>query len=108
MTTVQFKKNASAAVVSFSAVSILPDYVKDTFAYTDSLYNRGEIIAASWKKWGIRLGFVSEADMDYLNELKKESAPQMILDATTYEIQIERVTPRRTGSFISVINKVSE
>ena len=109
MTTIQFKKSSGAAANSFSAVRIEPDfYVPDPTLYDDINRVLRMTIDASYKQWNIRLGLLTEAQMDYLLELKKEDAPQFIHATVTYDVRLLDIKPRRWGGRITVINTAKE
>jgi len=108
MTTVTFKTSSGGTNTNFNAVNIIPTYDTDheIFAAVDG--TRTKKVINKWKVWTIFLSILSETEMDYLEGLAAEEAPQMILSSTTYDITVEdlKATPR--GGSIVVKNRDAE
>ena len=109
MTDLQFKKTSGSTAEDFQAFFIETDYFVDEEAKFKDINNilRREI-SLVYKRWNIRFNYLTEAKMDYLLELKKEAAPQMILNSVTYNIRVEEVKARPLSGSITVINTVKE
>src|SRR3990172_1139427 len=103
MIIVGFKKSSSDPQQDVSAIYAAPLSEKEMTRFTDINYNRRSIKRASWLAWEIRFGALTEAQMDYLVELDKQEAPQMILNSLTYNIEIDQLRIRPVGGSITVI-----
>ena len=108
MTTVEFKKTSSAATQSFDVLYAPLAYETDEIKYTDMNMVRRRSIRSTYKKWDVYFGLLSESDMIYLDELAIETAPQMILDATTYDVEILDTNVKHKGGNIEVIKREPE
>jgi len=109
MTDLRFKKTSIATPEDFEAVYLEQDYYVDEETKYKDINNvlRSEIDLV-YKKWIIKFSYLTTAKMDYLLELKKEPAPQLVLNAVTYTVRIDSVKPRAIGGSITVINTVKE
>jgi hypothetical protein len=108
MITVQFKKTSGSAAQSFSALYAPLAYETDEIKYTDMNMDRHRSIRSTYKKWDVYFGLLSDADMIYLDELAIEPAPQMILDATTYDVEILDTNIKHKGGNIEIIKREPE
>ena len=108
MTTIQFKKTSSAAAQTFNVLYDPVSYDTDEIKYTDMNMKRHRSIRSKYKKWDVYFGLLSESDMIYLDELAIEPAPQMILDAVTYDVEILDVNVKHKGGDIEVIKREPE
>ena len=98
--TISLKKTSVAATTNFLAVSVSTFYETEKEDYTNINDVRARIIKAVWKKFEVRFAVLSEAQMDYLEEITTEAAPQFIYNSTTYDILVERVNARNRGGSI--------
>ena len=108
MTTVQFKKTSGSGAESYSAVRVHISYVEDGKTHTAIDGTRTKIVRDTWKKWSIAFSILSESQMDYLEELKIEEAPQAIISSTTYDVTIESLSAKPKGGSIVVLNRDAE
>lgn len=109
MNSLQFKKTSASTAEDFQAVFVETDYKVDAEqVYKDINAVQRRLIGDVFKKWTIKFSHLTDAKMDYLLELKKETAPQLILNSVTYTVIIESVKPRPVGGSIVVINTVKE
>ena len=107
--TVGFKKDSGAAQEDIEATEViaLPNEVDDE-EYTQVDFTRKRLINAEWKRWQVNFAFLTEAQMDYLNELLSETEPQFIYDSTTYDVLVQDSRIQQTGGSIVLINTVKE
>jgi hypothetical protein len=104
MITIGFKKTSASANNIFQAIYANIFYPKQEVRFSDLNYVRRKKIEAWWQAWDIRLGKLTEAQMDFLEELAKEEAPQMILYGYTYDIDVDEIQIRYIGSKLIIIN----
>jgi hypothetical protein len=108
MTTIGFKKSSGDDTRNFNAVYIAPFYPRDEERFVDANYARRKTIRAAWHAWEIRFGKLTLIQLQFLEELVREEAPQMILDSTTYDIDLDSVKTNFKGTKIVVINTEPE
>ena len=108
MTTVGFKKTSIATPYYIQAVRIHIDYENEEKEFVTIDKTRIKKVYAAYKRWEIVFGLLAEADMDYLEELTIEEAPQMILSSVTYDITTKDASIRPKGTTIVVLNRDPE
>jgi len=108
METVQFKKNSGAGAESFSAVSVSPELITEDDKWSDLSGQRQRTVFFTYKRWEIMFSLLSVAQMDYLQELQAEEAPQMVYASVTYDVEIEKVNAKYKGGTITLINRDPE
>jgi hypothetical protein len=108
MDTVQFKKDSGAATNTFDAVFVEVSYLTEEERYTKVDFTRVREVIATWKVWSIRFGLLTEAQIDYLNELAVEAVPQMIYATVTYNIEIDKMSVKFKGGTARVIKTAKE
>lgn len=105
MTSIGFKLSSGDSQVDINAMIAEPDFENDDLRFTDINRVKRRRIYAQYKVWNIVFGLLSETEMDYLNELKVQEAPQMILDSITYNIDVISAQIRFKGAKM-IVSKV--
>ena len=108
METIQFKYSSGGSAVTFNAVYVRPDFMEDSEEFDDVNYTKRKTQNAKWQVWDIRFGLLSITQQDWLNELKVQTAPQMIYESTTYDIQILEKQIRQIGASMKCVKTTKE
>ena len=104
METVQLRHDSGDGWTSLSAVQVVPDYDVDATLYSDINDTLRKIIDVSHKVWHITFPRLTETQQDFLIDMKKEAAPQMLYSTVTYNIRIKSITARHIGAKLTVAN----
>ena len=108
MTTVEFKKTSGSGAQSFDAIRVHISYPEDAETHTAIDGTRSKMVRDTWKKWSIFLGLLSEAQMDYLEEMKIEEEPQAIIATVTHDVTVEALSAKPKGGSIVVMKRSAE
>ncbi|MEE9572145.1 MAG: hypothetical protein V3W20_03780 [Candidatus Neomarinimicrobiota bacterium] len=108
MEVVQLKKTSGSVTEDFNALYIIPYRIEDYEKYTDVNFVRRKLQNAYWLAFEIRFALLTAAKMDYLNEIRIETAPQAIIDSTTYNIDILELNVRPTGGLMKIAKTSAE
>ena len=109
MDSVYFKTASGGSVNTYSAAFIRIYYTNDETTYTQVGGTQGKEIHGSYMGWQVTFGFLTQAQMDYLEELMKYETPQFSTNGSTYyTVIIKSVNPRVTGGTIDVIKAAKE
>jgi hypothetical protein len=109
MTTVYFKTASAASATNYDAVSAAPFFETDETAYSELDFSKKRVVHAIYKGWKIELAFLTEAEMDYFEQLGTYQAPQISFDNINYyDITIQQIRMQVTGAQITVLKNEPE
>jgi len=102
MVTIGLKKISSDPETNFD-VLIVPDFEvkEDKGEYTN--YVKFKKILATYRKWTLTFALLTEAQMDFLAELKTVETPQFIYSGTTYNIRVESLKNAYIDATLTIV-----
>lgn len=92
----------------FEVVSVTPVPESEKMSFNDINWNRRVIVRATWLAWEIVFGKLTEAEMDFLIALDKAETPQVVMNSTTYDVEVDSMRIRAVGATLTLINKAPE
>jgi hypothetical protein len=92
----------------FKALVIEPFYETEETNYTRIDWNNVRLIHAKYKGWRVSFTYLTEAEMDLLEELVMYDASFSLDDSTYYDVIIRSLKATVTGGSIVVIKKEHE
>lgn len=110
MATLTFKYNdGSAQSRALDVLTYWQDWEEEVQEYEDVDWEKGEELFATYKKWHIHFGLLSEADQDFLIAWQRaDYSRQVNISSTDYNVIIEKIKIDFDEGYVIVINKSPE